>query len=215
MWRNRWLLLLLLLFVIIEAFGYIFYHAEDEICPKCDGSGEVWIEGYPSLGVFGYWSTCSNCGGTGFVWQCSAPTAVALCTLSFTSLFFGLFYLSYIVSAFRAAVNPWVIKVDRMDGPWFNPMYMAWLFSNDRRVWVAYTTFCSAIAASVLGTVLVYILTLGRVNLESSLLGFSIGCGFLTLIALSWYKCYWKPRTAESPVSLPESVEKEWKDKKL
>jgi hypothetical protein len=204
MQRNRWLLVLLFLFVLIQVFGFVYYHSEDEICPECDGSG-VSRRGY----------TCSECSGTGSVWRCSAPTAVALYILFFTSFFFGFFYLSYISALFQVEINPWVTKVDRMKGPCFNPMYMAWLFSNDRRGWGAQTTIWGAIVAVTLGTILFNGLPLEKVSSENSLLGFIVGCSFLALLALSWYKCYWKPRTSERPVILHSSVEAEWKDKKL
>lgn len=120
---NRWLLVFLLLFIIIETLGYLYWHAADEVCPKCNGTGKVWRPAHSTpFGEIpaGYWS-CPECGGTGFFWRCSAPAAIALYSLLFTFIFFGLFFLFYIGDIFYAEINPWVSSVNRMDWP-FNPM---------------------------------------------------------------------------------------------
>ena len=211
---NRWLLISLLLFIIIETFGYLFWHAADEVCPKCHGTGKVWVPGIPSLGISGYWATCSECGGTGFVWRCSAPASVALYSLFFAFIFFALFFLMYIGDAFYAEMNPWVSTVDRMEWP-FNPMYWAWLFKFDRRTWALYRTVISSLLTPLIGAVIFNLLINGKVTFYNSLIGFSMGCAFLAYLALSWYKGFWKPRTREVHVQVPESIEAEWANKKL
>jgi len=112
-------------------------------------------------------------------------------------------------------VNPWVSDVKRMEGPCFNPMYMTWLFENDRRGWAAYTTLFTALFTPFFGIILFYLFTDGKVTFENSFIGFSIGCVFLTVLALCFYKAFWKPRTRESPVHMPDSVEAEWRDRRL
>lgn len=168
---NRWLLASLLLFMLIETVGLIF------------------------------WNTFAG--------------AVAAFSLLFGFFFFGFFFLAYIGSAFQALVNPWVSRVERMEGPCFNPMYVAWLFENDRREWAAYTTLVDSLFTPLFGIILFYLFTGGEVSFENSFIGFLISCTFLAVLALSWYKGFWKPRTRKSPERVPDSIEAKWRDKRL
>lgn len=151
----------------------------------------------------------------GYIFWNTFAGAVAGYTLLFSFIFFGFFFVSYSGSVFQALVNPWVSNVERMEGPCFNPMYMAWLFENDRRQWAAYTTVLSVLFTPLFGIILFILFTDGKVTFENSVIGFSIGCVFLGVLALSWYKGFWKPRTRESPVDVPDSVEAEWRDRRL
>ena len=155
-----------------------------------------------------------ECGGTGFVWRCSAPTAVALYSILFTFIFFSIFFLTYICDSFYADVNPWVNTVKKMEW-FFNPMYWAWLLRVDKRRWALYRTIISSLLTLLFGEIIFYIFTYGKITLQNSLIGFSIGCIFLIYLSLSWYKGFWKPRTREVPTYVPESVEAEWRDKEL
>lgn len=171
---DRWLLTVLLLFILIETVGFVF------------------------RGTF--------------------AGASALFSLLFSFIFLGLQIFSYISCAFYAEVNPWVGNVERMEWHPFNPMYMIWLFENNRREWAAYTILINALLTLPLGSSLLLCLsffTYGYVTFENSLVGFLIGCGFLYMLALSWYKGFWKPRTREPRVIVPDSVEAEWRDKRL
>jgi len=129
-------------------------------------------------------------------WHYSTLSVVAIYTLVFTIIFFGMFFLSYIGCAFYAEVNSWVSEVDRMD--WgFNPMYGTWLFATDRRRWARYVTIIFALFSPFIGVLFIFAVTRGGIDLNSSLIGFSVGSGFLTFLAFSWYEGFWKPRTKE------------------
>jgi hypothetical protein len=182
---NRWILLPLLLFVAIEALGVWFWHTDDVVCPACNGVGRNEL---------GY--VCPTCAGKGYLWRCSVPGAAALDTASFTLCFFGLFFWVFIINALYVMANPWVDKVDRME--WgLNPMYYVWLYEFDRRRWAAQVTFFVGLFTPIAGGYIFYILTYNAVNITKASIGFLIGCIFLALLAISWYKGFWKPRTTE------------------
>ncbi|MEM3442642.1 MAG: hypothetical protein QW667_07980 [Candidatus Bathyarchaeia archaeon] len=124
-------------------------------------------------------------------------SATAIYVLFVTIAFFGMFFLIYLFDALYAEVNPWVSEVDRMQ--WgFNPMYMPWLFSNNRRKWACYATIVSALFSTLAGILIFYVLMSGRIDINSSLISFSIGSGFLAFLAFSWYEEFWKQRTRET-----------------
>jgi hypothetical protein len=75
----------------------------------------------------------------------SAPSLAATYTLIFSLCFFGFFFLFYVLCAFYALVNPWVSDVRDMNFNPFNPMYYAWLFENDKRIWARDITFISSL----------------------------------------------------------------------
>jgi hypothetical protein len=204
-----------LIFIIIEIFGIIFWHSADESCSRCDGTGEVWSTGIPYFGIPSGWVNCSSCRGTGLVWRPSALAAAAIYTPLFIITFFVLFYLAYFGSLMSATANPWVIKVDRMDGPFFNPMYTTWLFVRDRRRWAAFYTVVTVLVTPICGWIIFLFLTDGKITVNNHYLGFSIGLAYLALLGFYWYKGYWKPRTREEPPPLPHNVEAEWRDKRL
>jgi hypothetical protein len=132
----------------------------------------------------------------GCFWYYSALLATAIYVLIFTATFFGLFFLFYLSAIFYAEANPWVSKVDEME--WcFNPMYMPWLFSTNKRKWACYATIISALLSPFFGALIFYIFMNGMIDFNSSLIGFSVASGFLILLALSWYEGFWKPRTRE------------------
>lgn len=151
----------------------------------------------------------------GYIFRNTFAGAIAGYTLLFSFIFFGVFFASYAGGAFQASVNPWVSKVKRMERALFNPIYMAWLFENDMRLWAAYTTVTSVLFTPLFGILLFHIFTYGKVAFENSVIGFFTGCVFLGVLALSWYKGFWKPRTRKSPVNVPDSVEAEWRDRRL
>lgn len=206
----------LLLFVVIETVGYLFWNVDNEICPKCHGTGKIWVSGYP--GVFpGYNATCPTCGGTGRYWICSIPASIAVYSFSFASCFFGFFLLSYVSTSFYASVNPWVSSVEEMEWP-FNPMYFTWLFETDRRRWALYTTLLDLLFTILIGTLIAHFLILyQRTTFNKSLIGFSVGAVFVLYVALSWYRGFWKPRTRESRVTqrLAENTRPAEKPKRL
>jgi hypothetical protein len=102
----------------------------------------------------------------------------------------------YILNALYAMANPWIDKVDSME--WgLNPMYYVWLYEFDRRRWAAQVTFVVALFAPIAGGYIFYTLTYNAVTFNNASIGFLIGCIFLALLAISWYKGFWKPRTTE------------------
>lgn len=151
----------------------------------------------------------------GFIFWNTFAGAIALFSILFSFIFFGFHLLSYISCVFQANVNPWVSDVDRMEWHCFNPMYLTWLFENNRREWAAYTTLIDALLTPFFGIILFYFITNGKFNFEDSSTGFFVSCGFLAMLALCWYKGFWKPRTREPPMRVPDSVEAEWKDRNL
>ena len=114
-----------------------------------------------------------------------------------------------------ATANPWVIKVDRMDGPFYNPMYTTWLFVRDRRRWAAFMSLLTVLVTPIFGLFIFLFLTDGKISVNNHYLGFSVGFAFLASLGFYWYKGYWKPRTREEPPPLPYNVEAEWKDRRL
>ena len=139
----------------------------------------------------------------------------AVLSLMFGIAFFGFFFLSYLGSAFQAMVNPWVNEVRRMKGPCFNPMYMAWLFENDRREWAAMTTIFDVFFSLLFGLVLFAWVSDGFFSFENSFIGFCVSCLFLGSLAISFYNGFWKPRTREKPTQIPDHLEAEWRDRRL
>jgi hypothetical protein len=198
---NPWLSTFFLAFIAIEILGILYWHSADEICPKCKGTGRVWVSGFPPY-VPDRLVACSTCGGTGFVWRCSAIEAAAIYSLFFTLIFFGLFIFAYMLDSFYADMNPWVRDGEEMHWS-FNPMFTPWLFRNDRRRWALYTTIMCSLLSLFIGAIIFYAMTYGRVTFRNALIGFSIGCGLLTFLALSWYRGFWKPRTREKRRYVP------------
>lgn len=148
-------------------------------------------------------------------WGDTFAGAAALLSLLFGTAFFGFFVLSYLASVFQAMVTPWVNEVRRMEGPCFNPMYLAWLFENDRREWAAMITVLDVLFSPLLGIILFAVISGGFFSFESSFTGFCIACFFLGVLSLSFYKGFWKPRTREKPTRIPDYTEAKWRDKRL
>lgn len=153
----------------------------------------------------------------GFIFRNTFAGPASIFSLLFSLVFFGIFGLSYIGNAFQAAVNPWVSDVEEMEGPCFNPMYMTWLFENDRLDWAAYTTLVGALFAPLIGALLFYATAGDYFSFEDAFMGFCVACVFLAVLGLSWFKgfCtrYWK--TKREPCEMPASAEAEWRDKEL
>lgn len=188
---NGWLFTALLVFIVIETIGYIFWNAEGKVCPECNGTGKVWVPWWPS----GYYDTCPACGGTGWYRMESAPSLAATYTLIFSLCFFGFFFLFYISCAFSALVNPWVSDVRDMNFSPFNPMYYTWLFHNDKRIWARDTTFISSLLTIAIGVILSDLWTAQeRISSYNMFIGLSVGVAFTMYLAFSWYNGLWKSR---------------------
>jgi hypothetical protein len=147
--------------------------------------------------------------------------ATAVFTLTFSLIFLGLFVFSYLWSIFSAGVNPWANDVDHMDGPILNPMYLTWLFENNRLEWSLWTTLFDVITAPVIGLLVFLIATTGyptQWNGYTSAGGFLIGCAFLVFYGVCWAKGFCKvvwADWAKTETPIPESVLEEWRDKRL
>lgn len=188
---NGWLITALLVFVTIEALGCICWNAEGKVCPECNGTGKVWVPWWSS----GFYDTCPACGGTGWYQMYSAPSSAAIYTLTFTSCFFGFFFLAYIFSAFSAFVNPWVSDVEDMDFNPFNRMYYTWLFENNKKIWARDIIFFSLVFTVAIGVILgPFWIAQERISSDNLLIGLSIAAVFTMYLAFSWYNGFWKTR---------------------
>lgn len=191
---NRWIIIGLSVFLLIEILSLSFPHDGGYVCPNCNGKGKIWIEGAPSAGVEGWWATCETCGGTGWIWMFSMQLVAAIVSLISLLSFLGLFFLMYISSAFRAEMNPYVNEVKEMDWP-FNPMYFAWLFVNDTRKWCLYSTIITAPFGFMLGAIVSVAAALKEVAFSNLALGLLAGIGFIIIATLCWYNGICKPLT--------------------
>jgi len=170
---NRWLFSLLVVSILLEALGILF------------------------------WNTLAG--------------ATALFALLFSLVFLGWFGISYLGSSFSATINPWVGDVGDMDGPCFNPMYMTWLFENNRLEWALWTTFVSSLLTPLGGLIIFWIATYDfpQWDFGAGAGGFIIGCAFLAFLAICWVKGFCEIVWPETDISIPDSVVEEWKDKNL
>ncbi len=191
---NRWIMMGFSVFLLIEILGVSFPHDGGYVCSNCNGSGKIWIEGMPSVGIEGWWSTCATCRGTGWIWMYSTQMVAAIVSVISLLCFLGLFLIGYISSAFRAEMNPYVNDVEEMDWP-FNPMYFAWLFVKDRRKWCLYSTIITASFGFIFGGIVFAVAVLKQVVFSDLALGSLAGMGFMTIAALCWYNGICKPLT--------------------
>jgi len=136
---NRWIMLGLVTILSVEVFGFVFLQGDGYACPGCNGTKEVWREGFPFMEIPGQWETCPRCQGTGWCWMYSLQGATAVSFLACLLCFLAVFSLAYAIDGLRADMNPYVYEVENMDWP-FNPMYSTWLFVKDRRKWTFYYT---------------------------------------------------------------------------
>lgn len=135
--------------------------------------------------------------------------SIVFYSLLFVALFFGTFGVIYILNVLGAATNDWVADVERME--WTTPVYWAWLYENKRREWSANVTVMAAGFAIFIGAFLCY----GLFSSGNSSIGFLVASVLLMVVALCWYKGFWKPRTEAPRLEVPPSVEAEWRDKRL
>ena len=135
--------------------------------------------------------------------------AIAVYTFVFVALFFGWFGLMWCGAYFGTSVSDWVADVRRM--AWTTPDYWIWLYENRQREWAAVMTLWSVGIAIFFGAVLCN----GTFSFENSVVGFGATLAILTVVALCWYKGFWKPRTRVPTLDIPPSVEAEWRDKRL
>jgi len=191
---NRWIIMGFSVFLLIEILGFSFPHDGGYVCSNCNGSGKIRIEGMPSVGIEGWWSTCATCSGTGWIWMYSTQMAAAIVSVMSLLCFLGLFFIGYISSAFRAEMNPYVNDVEEMDWP-FNPMYFAWLFVKDRRKWCLYSTIITASFGFIFGGIVFAVAVLKQVVFSDLALGSLAGMGFMIIAALCWYNGICKPLT--------------------
>jgi hypothetical protein len=192
MFLNRWLILGLFVFLLIETLGFSFPNGGGYVCPTCNGAGKIFVRGVWELGIPDSWETCPTCGGTGWIWTPSLQNTVAVVCLFSLFLFLGLFLLMYASSGFYAAMNPYVNHVESMDW-FFNPMYLTWLFVKNRRKWSLYATIMSTPYAIMLG-IAFYALNVSKIIDSVDLrLGSIADIGFITIAALCWYEGVCKP----------------------
>lgn len=125
-----------------------------------------------------------------YFWDTFGP-AVTVCILLFTFLFFGFFLVIALFSAFGASANPWLKDVEHMNGFFFNPVIMAWLFEKHVVEWAAFATGISVIFTLIFGSLLLYL----EYSLQKSLIGSLIGLPYLVLLAICWYKGFWEPKS--------------------
>jgi hypothetical protein len=135
--------------------------------------------------------------------------AIAVYTFLLVGLFFGTFGLLWGASILDASVNDWVAGIRRMEV--FSEHYWTWLYENRRRQWAAEVTLFALGLAVVIGA----FLCSGTLSHELSFVGFVTAVLLLMTVALCWYKGFWKPRTEAPAPRVPQSVEAEWRDKRL
>jgi hypothetical protein len=124
----------------------------------------------------------------------SAQYVAAAVSLISLLCFLGLFFLTYIISAFQSAMNPYVNDVKDM-GRIFNPMFFAWLFVKNKRKWCVYTTAATAPFGFFFGEIAVFEGLLNSTDASELALGTFIGLGFMAIAALCWYKGTCTPLT--------------------
>jgi len=189
------ILFIFLIFCFAIGF-YSFGFTYDVVCPKCDGTGQVWERRYDfnvKTWVTGYWP-CPTCGGNGEIYLYSSATYALAFFFSFVACFLLFFALDYGVTALRLNQNPWVKDVKEMHY-WLNPMYCVWLFHVNRKKWVKWTTMLSLVATIMVITTIAMALTAYQLTL-TPVLGQSIFTGWLfgTVLtipfAVAWYKNY-------------------------
>ncbi len=135
--------------------------------------------------------------------------AIAVYTFVFVGLFFGAFGLLWGASVRDASVNDWVADVGRMEVS--SRHYGTWLYENRRRQWAAEVTLVAVGFAVFIGA----FLCSGTFSYENSIVGFVTALVLLMTVALCWYRGFWKPRTETPAPQVPQSVEAEWRDKRL
>jgi hypothetical protein len=59
--------------------------------------------------------------------------------LFFCSVFFAAYLLYYLESGILVDFNKWLEDVEEMS-PWFNRMFLCWLFANDRKRWAKWAS---------------------------------------------------------------------------
>jgi hypothetical protein len=124
----------------------------------------------------------------------SAEYVAAAVSLVSLLCFLGLFFLIYVISAFQAAMNPYVNDVEDM-GWLFNPMFLAWLFAKNKRKWCLYNTVIGAPTGFFFGEAVVSEGVLSSTTANELLLGTLVGVGFLAIAAICWYKGFCTPLT--------------------
>lgn len=179
-------------FLGFSVFGFMY----DVVCPKCNGTGQVWEKRYDfdtETWITGYWP-CPTCGASGEVYLYSSVSYALLFFLGFVLCFLLSFALDYGVAALRLRQNPWVKDVKEMHS-WFNPMYFVWLFHVNRKKWVKWTTALSLIATVSIVTAIAvpltsYPLISTPIVGQDIFVGWLVGAALTIPFAFAWYQNY-------------------------
>jgi hypothetical protein len=188
--------------ILILTFAVGFYFAGFTyliVCPKCNGSGEIWGMWYDfnqDTWVQGY-HECPTCNGSGKVWVYSVMTISLISFLVCAFCFILFFGLEYIFVSIQLERNPWVKDVKEMSF-WFNPAYFLWLFHVNRKKWSKFVT-----ATTLLITVIVILnfwLVLAPTSTSTTLWlhmtnndfwsGLPLGIALLIPFAVAWNQDY-------------------------
>lgn len=120
------------------------------------------------------------------------PSGVALIfSIVFPCILFPGIFLEYLVQEWRVSMNPWVRDVEEMHF-WFNPSFLTWLYSHDKRRYMKWAIGGGLFAAFVFGTIFVGAFTLYWVTFETFMIGFLVGATFTTILGFTFYRCSWK-----------------------
>jgi hypothetical protein len=147
------------------------------------------------MSVFGF----SNASGY-------TPAGVALIScIIFPIGFFILLWVADASDGWQAAMNPWVTDVENMDSL-FNPMFLPWLYTHDRKRWAKWTIGFALPLDFFFGGLLVSFLIVNWVTLETLLIGLSVGYVFTTLVAIAYYKTSFESQNAEPTADNDENL---------
>lgn len=168
----------------------------DATCPLCDGTGDC-----PMCHGTGL-RDCSACVGNGIFRIYSTMSATFIFFIALIICFLALFGLEYFVHSLWLDRNPWVRDVKEVHF-WFNPMFLTWLFYQNRKRWVKWITAFCIIGAVVLVldfalTVAMPSYTTSRMTPDTFLIGIISATSLMVLFSLIWYKDYDKISNAFS-----------------
>lgn len=160
----------------------------DEVCPLCDGTGDC-----PMCDGTGF-RNCSACVGSGIFKMYSVTSATLIFFIALLISFFALFGLEYFVYSVWLSHNPWVRDVKEMHF-WFNPMFLTWLFYQNRKRWMKWISAFCLIGAFVIVLDFALILvtpfhTASQITPQTFLIGIVLATSLMALFSLTWYRGY-------------------------